>query len=568
MSQPTIAERLRIAQLMGRSRRAALAGRLRAMPLLGSRLMRPRADDFLLVPPDMRPRDPSFLDELRQGQLGLGGSVRDIGGGSPFAFVPPDRQWARELHGFGWLGHLKAAGGPEAVEVARRLVSDWIIRNRGTPGGVGIASEPDIIARRITAWIASSGFLLDDAEAAFFRQFTHALGLDLRALDARRHGAGPGLPQLECLMALLLASLAISGHDRERPRLETAMLAELRHQILADGGHISRNPDVLIDVMLDLLPLRQCYGARNLPAPPALSELIDRVLGFLHAMTLETGRLARFNGVGLARADTLAILLALDTRASVRGSSPGASGYVRLTRGPTTVIVDCGAAPPLAHAGTAHAGCLSFEMTHERAPLVTNRGAPGGPHGRFRFEARATASHSTLALSEQSSARFLAQASLERLLGGQPARGPLVVVTRVSEAEGRADVVAWHDGYLARYGLIHERRLSLSADGRVLTGTDRLRPPQGTFRLARDLPFSVHFHLAADAGAASDATGGILVRPADAPPWLLTATDCRISIETATDYAQSLGPTPARQIVLRSVCPGEAEITWQLERVG
>lgn len=565
MSPPMLAERLRIAQLAARASRRALAGRVLASPLFRWRLMSPKADDFLLVPPDMRPRDPSFLDELRQGQLGLGRSVLDIGGGSPFAVAPPDRQWARELHGFAWLGHLKATGSAEAVEVARRFVSDWIVRNRGLPGGGGIAGEPDVMARRVTAWITNAGFLLDDAEAAFFRQFTRALGLELRSLDARRHVATPGLPQLECLIALLLASLAITGHDRDRPRLEAAMLAELKRQILADGGHISRNADVLIDLSLDLLPLRECYGARSLPVPPALSEAINRILVFLRRMTLETGRLAQFNGVGLSRADTLATLLALDGGPGLRDPGPGASGYVRLTRGGTTVIIDCAGPPPLAYAGATHAGCLSFEMTHEGAALVVNRGAPRLAHGRSA--ARATASHSTLVLDEQSSARFVSQARLERLAGGPAARGPNVVTAQTSDADGGAQVDATHDGYLSRYGLIHERRLALSANGLMLQGTDRLRPPAGILRLARNLPFSVHVHLPVDARVEGDAADSVLVRLAGGAAWRLTATACTVSIETATDFAQSLGPSPARQVVLRSVCPGDATIHWQLERL-
>ena len=43
-----------------------------------------------------------------------------------------------------------------------------------------------------------------------------------------------------------------------------ALLAdEIDEQILPDGGHASRNPRVLIDLLTDLLPLRQIYAARG-----------------------------------------------------------------------------------------------------------------------------------------------------------------------------------------------------------------------------------------------------------------------------------------------------------------
>ena len=44
------------------------------------------------------------------------------------------------------------------------------------------------------------------------------------------------------------------------------LVDELERQILPDGGHISRNPGALIELLLDLLPLRQAFAARNVPA--------------------------------------------------------------------------------------------------------------------------------------------------------------------------------------------------------------------------------------------------------------------------------------------------------------
>ena len=50
------------------------------------------------------------------------------------------------------------------------------------------------------------------------------------------------------------------------------LVAELERQILPDGGHISRNPGALIELLLDLLPLRQAFAARNIAPPPQLHQ--------------------------------------------------------------------------------------------------------------------------------------------------------------------------------------------------------------------------------------------------------------------------------------------------------
>jgi uncharacterized heparinase superfamily protein len=537
-------------------------------PLATLQLVRPRADTLLFVPSDLRPADPSLIDELASGQMGLGGAVLDLAGSSPFAVLAPSAAWVRELNGFTWLGSLRASGVKEATEMARQLVADWCRRNRGRPGGRGLGAEPEVIARRVTAWVVNAGFLLEDAETAFYRTFTRTLGAELRALDAASRRARPGYPQLACLMALTLACLAVAGHDRDLPQTEARLFAQLKQQLLPDGGHVTRNPETVLDILVDLLPIRQCYAARGVWAPAALTEAIGQMLGHLRLAMLGAGTLARFNGVGSARDDVLATVLAVNGQpARPAGSSaPGASGYARLEQGLTAVVVDCGRPPPLAHAGGAHAGALSFEMSHGDGLIIVNRGAPGPAHREVRADSRATASHSTLALDEQSSSRLVRSRRLERLIGGPAIAGPDTVTASVTEADGEARLVAVHDGYLSRFGVLHERRLTLAYSGLLLAGTDILRPPTGTHRLLHDVPLAVRFHVPVEATIRAVSGGRLVIEPEKGAPWLLSAKGGRLAIEAGTDYAQAQGPSAARQAVIRAATPGETTIEWRLER--
>ncbi len=567
MSAPTLSERLFIAQQSARWSAAAATSRLAATPGLGWGLLRGRADQLLFIPSDMRPADPSLVDEIASGQLGLAGVVAELAGGSPFGLATPDRGWARVLNGFGWLGSLRTSGDPSSVEVARRLVADWCRRNRGRPGGRGIAAEPSVIARRVTSFIVNAGFLLEDADADFYRVFTRTLGAESRALDVASRRAAPGYPRLVCAMALTLVCLATDGHERNLPTAETRLMTELRQRILPDGGHASRNPEIVLELLLDLLPIRQCYAARGLAAPIVLVSTIERMLKHLRSMTIGPGTLARFNGVGAARVEAVATVLAVEAVASQpETQAPGPSGYARVQRGDTVIIIDCGRPPGLLNSGLAHAGALSFEMAHAGAELIVNGGAPGPGHRRSAPDARATASHSTLVVDEQSSARLVRSKWLDRLLGGPALAGPDSVSASLLEVDGDARLVAQHDGYLARFGLIHERRLNLHKSGCVLDGVDMLRPPHGTLRLARDVPLAVHFHLPVGARWRVEDSGAISISPADGSSWRITVAGARCAVETATNYAMSQGPTPSRQVVARASTPGETTIAWRLER--
>ena len=129
------------------------------------------------------------------------------------------------------------------------------------------------------------------------------------------------------------ADLCIAGHERRLAQSQKLLVAELDRQVLPDGGHISRNPWVLVELLLDLLPLRRCFAARAKAPDPALLAAIRRMTAMLRHLRLGDGMPARFNGMGLGERGALATVLAYDEGRPADPAVPLRSGYVRLERG-------------------------------------------------------------------------------------------------------------------------------------------------------------------------------------------------------------------------------------------
>lgn len=565
MTSLTIAEHTRLARLAtDRVRRAAIA-RLLSSRLLRWRYGAPVADELLIVPQELRTCDPSFADEIAAGHFGFGGAVAYIGSGSPFDLKPPSPEWARELHGFGWLRHLRAAESEEARENAIDLVLEWI-RKHGSRGG--IAWDQPVIGRRLISWISNASLLLDDVDQATYDRIADSLGDQLIRLSATWRDAAAGYPRLLSLTALVLADLCVAGHDRHLEEIERAFAEELESQILPDGGHVSRNPGTPVELLLDFLPLRQCFVVRDRPVPPALNAAIDRMLPHIRFLRLGDGSLARFNGMGSPNLDLVATVLAYGDVPTTLPSHAPASGYARLVRGDTVIIADVGSPPRLELAGQAHAGCLSFEMSAGRWPLFVNCGAPGPADQDWRAASRATASHNTVCVGGKSSSRLVLHNLLESLVGAPPIRFPERVVARITELpEGGISLRARHDGYHKQFGLIHRRHLTLEADGKILSGTDKLGPMRGNLRFAVDVPFAVHFHLHPDVACSLARRGGAaeIVLPNN-ERWSFAAQGAQLTVEDSFHCADLSGPRRALQIVLRGACYGESEVNWVVER--
>ncbi len=559
----SLSERLKIRALAAKqSRRRAVKWTL-SSPFVRWRYGSAGADQILIVPQELRTADPSFWHEVSDGHFGLAAQVADLKGASPFRVVPVSRAWERELHGFGWLRHLSATEEEDAYDAARALAVDWIATHRRAGG---VAYEPDVLARRIISWIAQANMLLEGTDAKTYAQIMASLSEQISALTATWRNAPAGVPRLTCLVALVLSNLAVSGNDRGLKEAQGQLVAELQRQILPDGGHASRNASVLADLVLDLLPLGQCFHARGYVAPDEFASAVRRALRFLRFMRLGDGMLARFNGVGVGSPATLATVLGYADGDLEAVAEVEQSGYARLEHGDTIVVADVGSPPPIEMATQAQAGCLSFELTSKTVLIFANCGYPGAADEDWTAVARATASHNTLCLAETSSSRLVRHDKLEEIAGGLPIRGPEMALVRLTDEQGDAVLAASHDGYLKRYGLMHNRRLSLTKSGLSFEGIDRLEPPSGRLRLKQELPFAIHFHLHPECGVSQRSDGqSCLITLRDARTFIFRAEGADLSLEESLYFVESTGPRPGLQIVLRGATLGESEVRWSLK---
>ncbi len=558
-------EHVGLALLAARRAGRSTLARMRRSRLFAWRYALPAAEELLLGPPDLRACDPSFADEIAAGCLGLAGAVANLRGRSPFAITPPSRAWARELHGFGWLRHLEGAAIGADRAIAPALVDDWI---RHGQGGRTPAWDVDVVGRRVISWLSHASLILDGADRKRYAAVMRSLTDQVTYLTTAWCDAPAGYRRLVAVIALVHASLCIADHDRQLGQAQALLAAELERQVTPDGGHVSRNPWMLVELLLDLLPLRRCFAARGKAPDPALPAAIVRMTEMLRHLRLGDGTLGRFNGMGAGEREALATVLGYDDRDPAAPVPAVRSGYARLERGSTVVLVDAGPPPPLELAEAACAGCLSFELSSGPTLVLANGGFPGEADAARRPMARATSSHNTLCLGERSSSRLVRDARLERVLGGPPLRQPDNVTCSVREVDGAVELEASHDGYSDPVGLIHTRTLKLDAVGSRLEGRDRLEAAKGVLRLAWDLPCSIHFHLHPEVEArvgASPEVAELWLEGGEL--WQLTAVGAAVSIEESLHYADAAGPRPALQVVLRARCYGAAEVSWVIERV-
>lgn len=566
--------------------RDALLARAFGTWAYGQTLRGPMPDHMVLYPPELRPGRASAADALFQGRWFLpGGQLRAPGGSSPFAADPPSERWAEELHGFSWLRHFTTAHetntGDTARRYAQKLVADWI-SNEGNWHPV--AWRPQVIGRRLTSWVANGALIIDGTELVYRSTLLRNMARQARHLARVAAIAPAGEPRITAAIGLAFSGLCLSeGHKRLAKGLKL-LCRELDRQILPDGGHVSRNPSAQLSILLDLLSLRDALSARRIEVPKPVRDAIDRMTPMLRFFRHGDGKLALFNGSTEGPEGAIdAALTRDDAKGRPFGFAPH-SGYQRLAAGPASIVVDTGPPPPGAFSHEAHAGCLSFEMSAGRARMIVNCGATKVLGPDWEAASRATAAHSTLVLADTSSARMLKGKISRRLLGPRVMEGPAEVESRRNENEAGVWLEMAHDGYAGLFGLVHRRRLFLSATGEDLRGEDsletsvslrRFKPWQRLYwhRVPEDPDFTIRFHIHPDAriSLAHDRTNVLVLLP-NGDGWQFRARagggECEIAIEESVYLGSGDTTRRAEQIVVAGrVFRGEARVNWAWRRL-
>jgi uncharacterized heparinase superfamily protein len=566
MAGLSIVERAKLLLLLGRRALRIMAGRLRGHPLLRWDLLPRKAERLLIAPQDLRTADGTRASEIYAGRFVFAGKVVTSDGRSPFEIAPPSEEWAASLLGFGWLRHLRAAESGITRANARALVDEWIsLQGSWHP----IAWRPDILARRVTSWLSQAPLILHDADDQFYRRFLRSLARQVRYLRHTARETREGVSRMQALVALCYAALCMSGQARHLRAAMKHLVAEIEHQVLPDGGHISRNPGALIELLLDLLPLRQAFAARNIAPPPALNNAIDRMMPMMRFFRHGDGSFAHFNGMGPTLPDVMATILAYDDARGAPLSNAPHSGYQRVEASNMVLIMDTGGPPPRSVSQEAHAGCLSFEFSHGTQRIVLNCGLPANNRETWRQVARATAAHSTVVFNDTSSCQFLDTGRFKRLLGTPIVSGPKNI--RVSREE-RSDAIilrATHDGYVDRYGIVHQRALKLALDGNRLDGEDLFVSNEGDI-IPQNVPdeFAVRFHLhpSIKANRLTDGHGAMLMLP-NREVWMFNAYEDRIEVEESVYLSGTDGPRRTVQIVIYGRARKIPRVHWTFAHV-
>jgi uncharacterized heparinase superfamily protein len=421
------------------------------------------------------------------------------------------------------------------------------------------------MAERLAAIFSHGRLVIQNSDMMWRSRLFVSLREQCKLLERIADEAPDGLPRLETAAVLALSGLCLDDSPKRREIGLRRLEEEIERQILPDGGHVTRSPRALLEAYRLVVSVMESLTAVGEEPPHILRNAHDRMAPMLRFFRHGDGALALFQGGGEGDARMIAGLLARD---DVRGQPfqhARHSGYQRLAAGRTICVLDCGKIPEGAFGLDAHAGTNAFELSSGNNRIVVNCGTGGLANPSWNAALRATAAHSTLTLSDTSSAQILAGGFARELLGPRLVGGPREASSRRAETAQGWTVDATHDAYLAQFGVRHERQVTLSPQGLMLTGRDRVVPAADR---SKSLHFTVRFHIHPDIRVSRLEGGGILLKLPNGEGWRFRTGGGALEVEESVYLGSAVVRRTEQLVVNGTVKNAPAEIAWVFEQIG
>lgn len=445
--------------------------------------------------------------------------------------------WMDHIHGFDWLRDLRSLGGAQGRKAAKLMIEDWIHTHQNWDA---VTWRSDILGKRLGNWLAGYDFFGESADEEFQDLFLDSVVRQVRHLSRALPGLHSGLPLLYAIKGLAYGGLTLEGRENYLEHALHMLDEQIDKQILSDGGHISRNPQKLLEVVRILIDIRAALRQGGYPSIAKIQHGLDRAVPALRFFRHGDGGFALFNGTQTNMADTIKnTVMQAGSKARTLNSLPH-SGYERIAMGRTLLLADVGKPPAWPNDQAAHIAPLSFELSHGRERIFVNCGTHP-TCAKWQDALRSTPAHNTLIIDDRN------MCDLHK--DGSFAHRPKAIVVDRDDKKDMVLIDACHDGYVPVNGITHRRRFYMADKGHDFRGEDNLTCDTG---LATPHDIAIRFHLHPQV-TVSLVKGGTeaLLRLNNGTGWRFTIVDGDLAIENSIYLGEGIRPRKTKQLVIR-----------------
>ena len=455
----------------------------------------------------------------------------------------------RSLNSFIWVRDLAAIiDQKEARSLLQSLIRDWITQNNNCSTHTW---SPGVTGQRISIWLEYYDQLLSDSSISFRRLFTKSISRQFTHLKRSWRFETRDIERILGIKGLIYFAICFPKQERFLIKYLNKLEFELKSQVLNDGGHIQRSPNIQLKFLRELIEIQHVLQASKNDVPEILDDTIVKMATVLQFYKHPDGRLSHFNGSHGADKQLIQSTLKKVRKSEFLPQRLPATGFERLISGRIFLLADTGLPPPIGHDQVSHAGTLSFEMSVGSERVITNCGAIRSKNKDWQMVQRTTAAHSTVTIEDRNSSEITKRGGI----GGRRA----ITSTVWTEGINHFKITAQHNGYKSIFGITHLREIKLYKMFELIEGVDLI---EGRSRCKFYIRFHIHPNVAV---SLSQDEKSAIMKLHKGGGWRLTASDWTLKINESVFLERDIARRTSQIVIQGLTQPGETIVGWRIE---
>lgn len=489
----------------------------------------------------------------------------------------PNAFLRRELQKFAWLDDLAAVNTKAADAKMCENLASWQARYGE---GTGLGWDLETVGWRLIRLITHAPDLMSGEGAMKSVDFFKLLTVHTEVLKSLPRRDVSANAVFTALTGWLFAAISLDKYQKDIERAASAIGEACQSYIDENGDTKARCPERAADILVLLAWAKIVLEARNYSLHVGHESTLLKLGRHVRALRFSNHELLVAQGGEPGNVKMIDRALGV-IKLPPQGADPRPLGFFRFEHSGLYGFVDA-ASPnfgPLSQ--NAHASTAAIFVYDRLYPLVVSKGSALNFSMNERVKCQETAAHSTLEFHDQSSA-VLQPPNMDgngAIRGATVTKAPKILETAYEETPESTLFSCKHDGYIEKYGLTHERKLSIDRDGKYFAGIDILRA-EGKAETARleshleprggnGLPIKIYFHIGPEITPKIDMQGeAVSMCLPDGTVWVFRQNGGTIRLEPAKLYPHDrLKPREITSIIIDSRLVGTSgALSWSFQK--
>ena len=458
----------------------------------------------------------------------------------------------KKLHSFFWLFTIDLKS---SKKITQSIILNWIEKNQKYNSK---SWEIDTLSKRIISWISNSQLTYDDSNQSYKKKFNDNIKKQINHLINEISRTNWVDDKMIGCAAVVLSGL--SYKDEKYLNYGLNLLKKIINSSFdSESFPKSRNLRQLVFYLKYFVLIREWLKESQNEIPDYLNEIIFYLGQSYSFIWQNINQNLLFNGNHISKNHNFDKYLNFHNY-KFKNDRNEYGGYIILKNKNIILSADLGSSPEKKFSNDYQSGALSFEIFFKNCKLISNCGYFQNYKHQLNPISKSTVAHSTLILDSRSSCSLKKDSD-----GILKINQDLKVLKKSVISEKKYwSIFGSHEGYLKKYGIIHERKIEYFPDKFIFLGTDKLIKK----KKFKATSFEIRFHFEPGVKITKTQDGKSILIELENSGWKFSCKDHKIDVETGLYFGKKNSFVENQNIFISGITQNEdQEIIWEIIKI-